>query len=338
MVGALRDVVPVDVVAVQALDRTGSTQGRYDLTTACHQQAVADAIDAGAALLFLSADFVFSDNAFGAVVKRHQDGYRAVVNTGLRLAKEEFLERLEDSGAALDRLRSRELVRMALPHLHSHTQSMFADARALSVFPVAVYWRVADEGLVARCLHLHPLMVDPMGAVSPRNTIDGHYLTQVCPDSSRVHVVTDSDELQMFELTPAARQVTSIGPSRALKWRVAAVAAVCDDLQRSYWREHPVRLHTGDFDERWAAASAVSGAFARQALQLLPYGRKARGWFWFLERMRQRRERYVRTWRRHQPRVRLKHILRPLRLATHRSAKTLRKSTRHLRRHLGELR
>ena len=338
MVRALRDVIPVDVIAVQALDRTGTTQGRYDLTTACHQHAVADAIEAGAALLFLSADFVFSGNAFGAVVKRHQEGCRAVVNTGLRLAKEGFLERLGHSGDPLDRLRSRELVRMALPYLHSHEQSMFADARALSVFPVAAYWRVGDEGLIARCLHLHPLMVDPMGAVLPRNTIDGHYLTQVCPDSSRVHVVTDSDELQMFELTPAARQVTAIGRSRALKWRVAAVAAVCDDLQRGYWRRHPIRLHTEGFDEQWAAAAAVSEAFAEQALRLLPYGRKAREWFWFLERMRQRRERYVRAWRRHQPRVTLKQILRPLRLATHRSAKTLRKSTRQLRRHMGELR
>ena len=335
MVGMLRDHVPVDIVAVQALDQTGHAQGRYDLTTACHQHAVADALEAGAALLFLSADFVFSDNAFAAVVKRHREGARAVVNTGLRLAKHTVLEQLEHSGAALDQLRSRALVRMALPHLHSHERAMFADARAVSVFPVAVYWRVADQGLIARCLHLHPLMVDPMAAVLPRNTIDGHYLTQVCPDASRVHVVTDSDELQMFELTPAERQVTSIGRSRALKWRVAAVAAVCDDLQRGYWRQHPIRLHTGDVDERWAAAASVSDAFAQQVLQLLPYGRKARGWFWFLERMRQRRERYARTWRRHQPRVRLKQIFRPIRLATHRSAKTLRKSTRHLRRHLG---
>lgn len=338
MVRALRDLVTVDIIAVQALDRPGNAGGRYDPMTACHQRAVADAIEAGAALLFLSADFVFSDNAFGAVVKRHREGSRAVVNTGLRLAREEFLQRLEKSGAALDRLASRELVRMALPHLHAHTRSMFADARALSVFPVAVYWGVADEGVVARCLHLHPLMVDPMGAVLPRNTIDGHYLTEVCPDSSRVHVVTDSDELQMFELTPAARQVTSVGRSRALTWRVAAVAAVCDELQRGYWRQHPVRLHAADLDERWSAAVAVSDAFARHALQLLPYGRKARRWFWFLERMRQRRERYVRTWRRQQPRVTLKQILRPLRLATHRSAKTFRKSTRQLRRHLGELR
>ena len=338
MVRVLREHIPVDIVAVEALDGDGGARGRYDLTTACHHQAVADAIEAGAALLFLSADFVFSDNAFSAVVKRHEEGCRAVVNTGLRLAKEGFLERLEDCGAPLDRLRSRELVRMALPHLHPHTQSMFADARAHSVFPVAVYWRVADEGLVARCLHLHPLMVDPMGAVLPRNTIDGHYLTEVCPDPSRVHVVTDSDELQMFELTPAARQVAAVGRSRALKWRVAAVTAVCDDLQRGYWRQHPVRLHTGDFDERWAVAGAVSEVFAQQAVRLLPYGRKARQWFWFMERMRQRRERHVRAWRRHVPRVTLKQILRPLRLATHRSAKTLRKSTRQLRRHMGELR
>ena len=338
MVRALRARIPVDIVVVQALERTATTEGRYDLMTACHQQAVADAIEAGAALIFLSADFVFSDNALGAIVKRHQEGYRAVVNTGLRLKKEDFLQWLEASEVALDRLPSRELVRMALPYMHSHTESMFADARAFSTFPVAVYWRVGDEGLVARCLHLHPLMVDPMGAVLPRNTIDGRYLSDVCPDFSRVHVVADSDELQMFELTPAGRQV--IAPSRAgvSKWRVAAVASACDELQRSYWRRHPVRLHTADYDDRWLAIAAVAAAFADKVVQLFPYGRKARDWFWFLERIRQRRDRYVRVWRRYQPRVRLKQVLRPIRLATHRSAKTLRKSTRQLRRRVGELR
>ena len=338
MVNALRDRIPVDIVPVPALDRPDKMGRRYDLMTACHQQAVADALEAGAALLFLSADFVFSDNALGAVVKRHQEGYRAVVNTGLRLEKEGFLQYLERAPVALDELPSRALVRMALPYLHAHTRSMFADAGAFSTFPVAVYWRVSDEGLVARCLHLHPLMVDPMGAVLPRNTIDGRYLSDVCPDFSRVHVVTDSDELQMFELTPAERQV--IAPSRAgvSKWRVAAVATACDELQRSYWRRHPVRLHTADYDDRWLAMAAVAEAFADNVVQLFPYGRKARDWFWFLERIRQRRDRYLKVWRRYQPRVRLKQVSRPLRLAIHRSVKTLRKSTRQLRRRMGELR
>ena len=167
MVNALREVIPVDVVAVETLDRLMGTARGHDLMIACHRQAVIDALDAAAAIVVLSADFVFSENALAAVVRRHREGYRAVVNTGLRLAKEPFLQWLDESRVPLAGLSSRELVRMALPHLHSYTQSMFVDACAFSTFPVAVYWRVGDDGLLARCLHLHPLMVDPMSRAPP---------------------------------------------------------------------------------------------------------------------------------------------------------------------------
>ena len=102
MVHALRDVIPVDVVVIGTLDRQmGVVRGRHDLMIACHQQAITDALDADAAIVMLSADFVFSDDALAAVVRRHREGYRAVVNTGLRLAKEPFLQRLVESRAPL---------------------------------------------------------------------------------------------------------------------------------------------------------------------------------------------------------------------------------------------
>ena len=338
MIHALREAISVDIVVIEALDRLHGTARGHDLMIACHRRAVADAFDAGAALIFLSADFIFSDGSLAAVVRRHREGYRAIVNTGFRLAKESFLGSIDESAAGGAAPAGRELVRMALPHLHPHTQSMFADARSFSRFPVAVYWRVGNEGLLARCLHLHPLMVDPIIFVLPSRTIDGRYLEQACPDAARVHVVSDSDELQMFELTPATRSIVSAGRAGASAWRVAAVAAVCDDLQVGYWRQHPVLLHTGDFDERWSAAAVTADVFAEKVLRLRSYGRMARRGFKFLERIRQRRDRYLRAWCRHLPRVTVKQVSRPLRIATSRSGKMLRKTTRRWRRYLGDYR
>jgi hypothetical protein len=253
-----------------------------------------------------------------------------VVNTGLRLAKESFLEHLTQSRAPLDALRPRELVRMAWPHLHPHTESMFADARSFSTFPVGVCWRVGDEGLLARFLHLHPLMVDPMSRAALKGTNDGRYVYRVCPDFSRVHVVTDSDELQMFELTTVKRPVIASRGNGASAWRAAAVASMCDGHQIGYWRTCRIRLHTGDFDAPWDAAAAASDVFAERVLRLYPYGQSARRWFWLIERARQRRDRYRRVWRRYRPQVTLKQLLRPVKVATHRSTKTLRKTTRQL--------
>ena len=333
MVHALRKSIPVDTVVVDALDQKSGVADGHDLMIACHRRAIADVLDADAAIIMLSADFVFSDNAMAAVVKRHREGYRAVVNTGLRLAKESFLEHIEHTRAPLDALPSRELVRIGWSHLHPHTESMFADARPFSTYPVGVCWRVGDDGLLARFLHLHPLMVDPVNRTALKGTNDGKYVSRACPDFSCVHVVTDSDELQMFELTTEKRPVIAARGSGASVWRAAAVASMCDHHQIGYWRNSRIRLHTGDFDGRWEAAAVASDAFANRVLWLRPYGHAIRQWLWLLKRARQRRDRLTRRWRNHVPRVRLKQILRPLRIAEGRARKALRKTTREWFRH-----
>ena len=333
MVHALRESIPVDIVVVDALDQQMGVADGHDLMMACHRRAIADILEADAAIIMLSADFVFSDNAMAAVVTRHREGYRAVVNTGLRLAKESFLEHLSRTRTPLDALPSRELVRLGWPHLHPHTKSMFADARPFSIFPVGVCWRIGDDGLLARFLHLHPLMVDPVNRAALKGTNDGKYLSRACPDFTRVHVVTDSDELQMFELTTVQRQVIASRGNGASVWRSAAVVSMCDDHQIGYWRNYRIRLHTGDFDGRWEAAAAASDAFANRVLWLRPYGHAIRQWLWLLKRAQQRRDRLRRRWRNQVPRVRLKQILRPLRIAEGRARKALRKTTRELFRH-----
>ena len=60
MVQALREVIPVDIVVVDTLDRSFDTVARYQPMIACHQQAIADILEADAAIIMLSADFVFS--------------------------------------------------------------------------------------------------------------------------------------------------------------------------------------------------------------------------------------------------------------------------------------
>jgi hypothetical protein len=241
-------------------------------------------------------------------------------------------------------------VRMALPHLHPHTQSMFADEPRFSTSPVAVYWRVANQGLLARCLHLHPLMVDPMRQLPLLvGTNDGPYVAQACPDFSRVHVVTDSDELQMFELTSVKREVVKTSGSGISVWSAAIMAAKGDELQRSYWQRHPIRIHAVEPGEEWTAADVIAERFVRRVMRRRRYAKLARRWFRWVGDMRKRRGRYskalhrqrrrlrldgvrrwrerqLRSWERRRPRIRVRQIQRPVKLFVHRSAKTIRKT------------
>ena len=355
MVHALRAVIPVDVVVVDELDRFPNGAYGHTLQIACHQRAMADAVEANAAIIMLSADFVFSENALAAVVQRHREGYRAVVNTGLRLRKEPFLQVLQEERPQLAALSSRELVRMALPHLHPHEESMFADAEAFSSYPVAVYWRIGSRGLLARCFHLHPLMVDPMRDIPLVGTNDGHYLASACPDFSRVHVVTDSDELQMFEMTTVRREFLKLGHGGASAWQAAMIAAKCDDLQLRHWQEYEIRLHTDDFDEEWTVAARAAERFAGRVMHRRPFSKSVRRLRRTIGDIEKRRARYAKAWRRRtrrlrperlgrsigrrmerwqrrRPRIRLKSIQRPLKLWAHRAGKAV--SFKRLRRRL----
>lgn len=356
---AVEAVIPVDIVAIAALESPETTAGekprdtRYERMTACHIQAIADALASNAALIFLAPDIVMSAGTLAAVVAQHRAGHRAVVCTGLRLNKEEFLSAYDASGAGAT-VSPRELVRAALPHLHEHARSLFLGSPTFSTFPVAVYWNVGAAGLLARCFHLHPLMIDPVSRRAlPKGTVDGDYLARACPDPDSVHVVGDSDEFVLFELTSARRSIyargkvtrenrqtlvdmgaaQSSGRGVAL-WRAASVAARCDEMHIGYWQRHPIHIHAEPLDEGWAAAGATADAFVRAVMwRFRPFGIRSKTWFRSIERMRQRRDRYRRAWRRTMPRVTLKQILRPVRLASNRIGKVVRKKTRSWRRY-----
>ena len=66
-VAAIRAVMPVDVLTVEALDRDRDQGREYDLMNACHRRAIDDAYEAGAALILLSADVVMSAHALAAL-------------------------------------------------------------------------------------------------------------------------------------------------------------------------------------------------------------------------------------------------------------------------------
>ena len=358
MVHALRNLIPVDIIVIEEIDRRRHSAVGHELMIACHRRAIADILEADAAIIMLSADFVFSQNALAAIVQRHGEGYRAIVNTGLRLARDEFIQHLRESRASLASLSSRELVKSALPFLHPHTQSMFTHADRFSESPVAVYWRVGDEGLLGRCMHLHPLMVDPMLRLPLLvGTNDGPYVAQSCPDHSRVHVVTDSDELQMFELTRADREVVPTREARVSVLPAVIMAAKCDALQLRSWQQHPVFIHTADLGAAWTMAEGASERFVRRVMRGRPHAKHVRRWLRFVRDVEKRRARLSKAWHRQQrrmtferlarrgarharmleprfPRLRTKSFQRKVKLFAHRSAKVAGLRLKRIRRRL----
>lgn len=260
------ELMPVDVIAVPGL--SDDHEDRFVKMTACHSRALVDAATSDAALIFLSPDLVMSEGTFGALVRRHRAGARAVACVGIRVQRETFVAALRGrDGWAIP---PRELVALALEHLHSFTRAHMIDGSRTAWRPTGVYWNVPGEGILARGFYLHPLMVDPSRRdVMPGGTIDQHYLVHACPDRTRIHVVTDSDELVVFEMSPRDSVLTETVTGVMSRWRAASVLSRCDDHQKTYWTV-PLRVHTGDIGEAWRDVEEHAARFVRQVTWLRP--------------------------------------------------------------------
>ena len=119
-----------------------------------------------------------------------------------------------------------------------------ADGTSTSDNPTSVYWPVrsgsAVEGLLVRSFYLHPMLVDPVRRTTmPGGPIDSHYVRDCCPDLTQCHVVDDSDDLVVFELSPAGRVISNASSRRGVSpLRLAAVAANCDRHQLSLFQKN----------------------------------------------------------------------------------------------------
>jgi hypothetical protein len=264
VLGRVAALMPVDLEVMPELSES-SVPALHRMTTA-HCRALTDARDTRAALVFLNADCFISEGALDAVVRRHSAGSRAVVCTGIRLNRDEFVAALRARG--VQGLPPRELAKLAMDHLHAFTLAHMIDASQTARGPISVYWKVPGEGILARSFFLHPLMIDPVCPdAMPETTIDAKYVARACPAYEDIHVVTDSDELSVFELsgTDEAVNETVLGGIRL--WRAATMFTSRDSHQKRYWT-HPIRIHGRDLGPAWKAVETESARFARRVMRL----------------------------------------------------------------------
>jgi hypothetical protein len=117
--------IPVDIVVMPEL--SASSRSRFGRMTACHRRALMDARESGSAIIPLMADHVMSEGTFAAAVRRHDNGSRAVVCAGIRVNRDEFIAALNARGGVRG-VPPRELVSLALDHLHPFTHAHMIDS------------------------------------------------------------------------------------------------------------------------------------------------------------------------------------------------------------------
>jgi len=234
-------------------------------------------------VVFLAPELVLSDGSLANVARRLGDGARLILAVGMRLKADvapTIRERFADDGVIT--APARQLARLALSHLHPMTEAYYWDAPRPTVWPANLLWRVGDDGVLAHCFHLHPLVIWPERPAELRGTIDGRFIDEVCSPRS-VHVSQDSDELLMVTLdqNPGADQGLHDAPVG--RWTIANWAAAATGPQHRRHVVLPIRIHASDLDEGWQraeknATGVVHGIMRRVRLLalVLPPWRKTR--------------------------------------------------------------
>lgn len=276
----LESLVRVEFVPLPTLaDAPGHTSGnKLDLLAECHNAAIRQADREDASLIFLSPDFVFSTGCLAYGLQRWERGDNVVYTLTPRLVRESVLAELEAGGFTEASEESggiapADLGEIALRCLHPIERGYFRGASMVS-FPIHVYWPAGDEGFVAHCAYLHPLLVRPIRrGERPAITIDADYVDRCCPDQGRIHVVDDAAKMLCVELSAAdLPDINSrergdgfpATPRRFARWAVVNANPVCDSLQHHWLLQIPIRIRGRRFNEPlWRKAEQDARRFMR---------------------------------------------------------------------------
>lgn len=266
----LSDLMPVNFIFIII----ANTSNKYNKLSECHKLAITAANKEDAAIIFLSPDAVFADGSFAKLLELCSAGKRAVMTAGLRVTKETFLPLLlkyfSEDNSTLN-ISSRELIKLAMQHLHPLSQSLFWKSTRFNRYPSHIYWDVPNEGILARAFHVHPLMVAPSRkGISFSSSIDNDYFYQACPDINDIHVVTDSDEIAVIEMSNLMQWgLMPHNKSKAL--RVAVWAKYNANPHHRMVFQHKIRFHQNDITPAWGTVEQSSDKVVSSILSCLRF-------------------------------------------------------------------
>ena len=186
-----RRLSEVIAVSIELIDE--EIEVPHNTMSNCFRHGIRGAEAADAAVIFLTPDLVFASGSFANLKRLDEQGADVVYIPGIRTFKgpvSTWLKASAEDGKIA--VTSRQLMQLALDHLHSLSDSSWWEEGDGDLVPANLFWRVGKEGLLGRCFHLHPLFVAPQRK-NPTffGTVDDDFVPSACPDASHDYVVTD---------------------------------------------------------------------------------------------------------------------------------------------------
>ncbi|VAX26110.1 hypothetical protein MNBD_NITROSPINAE02-645 [hydrothermal vent metagenome] len=230
-----------------------------DFVDRCHEEAINEAREASAALIFLFADTIWADGALKKLFDHCLAGARSVAMAVPDLDEKTFVPaftmRFTRSEGPVP-ASGRELARLALAHLHPITKSsIVSDGGHISELTDNLYWRVGAEGLIARCLRRQAVMLRP-NALSDT------------PDNCGERIVTDTDEIAAFRIAQSDKPPRKLLRRKFSPLRLAEHLHTSEDANIGATLGTAIRIHTDDISGSWLAVEKLSDRSVSKALSV----------------------------------------------------------------------
>ena len=238
-----------------------------------HRKLSARAFEDRAYGIFLTPDLMLSDGSVATLQQLGNAGKTVVLVVAIRFAYEKLKPSLEAAGYMKPghpmTVGPRELMRLALPCLHTETLRYEFDKPYFAASPISVYWQVpGGNGIIIYSFSWAPVLVNYRSLAEhctdtfDKWTLDGDYVYRNFCDSRDIHVVADSDEISLVSFTKEAElhfdfayEYMNLRPWIAKFRKVPIVRAlrdspVMDTLKRQIF-SMPVYLHSDEITPVW---------------------------------------------------------------------------------------
>ena len=209
------------------------------------RQGIEDARKAGAMVLLVPPDVIWSNGSLGHVADIAAQGKTAIFMTYMRVVSETavpaIILRFRNAHTGVIDASSRQMVDVAMRHIHPLTLTYRRDSTNFPTHPEFLLWPVEGEGFLMRVL------VREMFAYDPRQyDLNEQALLAHAPDPDQVHYITDSDDLFALSLAPLTKDMEWYATPRRLDpLTVAAWWLRYDSPGNDLVARHHFSIHAG---------------------------------------------------------------------------------------------
>lgn len=263
----LEELMHTEIISIDHLQHSN----KYNRMTLCHKWAIYEAYHDNACVVLLPSDVIYAENSLTYLMSIAQTGKPVIMMAAPRILRESFIpaafETCFDSSTGAISANSRQLMQLAMKHLHPVTLSIFYNTKDANEWPSQLYFAVPGSGFIAHCFHLHPLMFIPLAFdTSFEGTIDADYLLNTYQDVNDIHILDDSDLFLALEPCDASYRLLKTGTSFDLQTVNIFVRENTDAHHRQFVT-HPILFHYTDISPAWIPVEETANLFINMFLK-----------------------------------------------------------------------